>query len=338
MRGHRAWVAASLAATLFVSGCAASAATPTASSTAAPTASPTGTPTAAASPSPTAAISVPTTIATSPTPTFSAAAGATASASSVVTGFYLRSWSVAPVGPENSFGNAPAVISNGQLLSAIYSPGTDPYPLFAEPMRRTISQVGLARIVTEAQNDGLLGPAASFVCPHGAGDPMMAGTATDYLVLTVGGATHEMSAACPYQQPTPGPGAPAPATWAAFERFTKLLSNPAGWLGAEAGPQKPYDPTQLAVLVVPSDVSTDSAGPPDPANVVRWPLVTPFASFGIAAYGDRCAVVSGSDEARLLAVGKGASATAVFLDGTGAFAGLIVRAFMPGESDPCHAG
>jgi len=203
------------------------------------------------------------------------------------------------------------------------------------PTSRTISQVGLATIVAEAQGDGLLGPVTSFVCPHGASDPMMAGTGTDHLVLIVGGVTHESTASCPYEQPTTGPGARAPATWAAFEHFKTLLSDPASWLGTEVGSEAAYDASQLAILAGIWDVS---AGTPDPANVVPWPLAMPFASFGIASFGDRCAVVSGSDAATLLAVVKVASETTVFRDASGAFAALIVRAFMPGEPDPCYAG
>lgn len=327
MRGHRTWVAAAFAVTLIASGCSGTTATPTASAAASATAGASAT----ATPSDTAGASA--TATASPTP--ASGGTATASPTSAVSGFYLRSWSLAPVGPENSFGSVPIVISDGQFLSAKYSVGTDPYPLYAPPMRRTISQAGLTTIVAEAQHDGLLGTATSFVCPHGADDPMMAGTATDHLVLVVAGVTHETSASCPYQQPTPAPGTPAPATWAAFEHFKKLLSDPSSWLGAAAGPATPYDPSQLAVLALTSDTS---GGTPDPANVVKWPLATPFASFGIASYGDRCAAVSGSDAAALLAVVKGASATTMFRDGSGAFSELIVRVFMPGEPDPCQAG
>jgi hypothetical protein len=235
----------------------------------------------------------------------------------------------------NSFGSVPIVISEGQLLTAKYPAGTDPYPLYAPPTSRIISQVGLTTIIAEAQNDGLLGPVASFVCPHGANDPMMAGTGSDHLVLVVGGVTHETTASCPYQQPTPGPGSPAPATWAAFEHFRTLLSDPVSWLGAAVGPQTAYVATRLAVLAVMQDVSL---GTPDPASMVRWPLETPFASFGIESYGDRCAVVSGSDATTLLPVVKEAAATTVFRDANGVFAELIVRAFLPGEPDPCQVG
>lgn len=333
MRGHRAGVAAAFAAILFGSGCGGPTVTPTASATAPVTASAANTPLASATVMPTATAGVSAVAAASPTPVVGGTA--TASPSSAVAGFYLRSWGVAPVGPENSFGNVPTVISNGQLLSARYPVGMNPAPLYAQPTSRTITQAGLTTIVAEAQRDGLLGTATSFVCPHGADDPMMAGTGTDYLVLTVGGVTHQSTASCPYQQPTLGPGTPAPATWAAFEHFKSLLSDPASWLGAQVGSETAYDATQLAVLAVMQDVS---AGTPEPANVAQWPLATPFASFGIAFFGYRCAVVSGSAAATLLPVVKGASETTVFRDARGSFGDVIVRAFMPGEPDPCQAG
>jgi hypothetical protein len=307
--------------TLFASGCGGATVTPTPGATATPTATATATPTATA------------TAAASATPT--AGATATASPSSAVSGFYLRSWTLAPVGPQNSFGNVPLVISDGQLLTVKYPPSANTYPLYASPTRRTISQAGLATILAEAQHDGLLGTVTSFECPHDPNAGMMAGTGTDHLVVIVGGVTHEITASCPYEQPTPGPGAPAPATWAAFQHLKKLLSDPSSWLGAEAGPETTYDPDKLAVMVLTSDLSAET---PNPANVVQWPLAPPFASFGVAAYGDRCAVVLGADVAKLLPVVKVAYATTAFRDGSGAFAEVIVRAFMPGEPDPCSAG
>ena len=330
MRGHRAWAAAALTATLFAAGCSQPTVTPTPAAT--PMASAALTPTATASPSPTATAGASATSAASPLPT--AGATATASPSPVVSSLYLRSWSVAPVGLENTFGNVPTVISGDQLLSATYPVGTNPAPLYAQPTSRTISAAGLATILAEARFDGLLGAVSSFVCPHDPNAPMMAGTAIDHLVLTVDGLTHQLSASCPYQQPSPGPGAPAPATWAAFEHFKKLLSDPTSWLGAQAGPQMAYNATQLAVLEALTDVS---AGTPEPANVVQWPLATPFASFGVAFFGYRCGVVSGSDAARLLPVVKGASETTVFRDASGVFGDVIVRAFLPGEPNPCQA-
>jgi hypothetical protein len=268
---------------------------------------------------------------TEPTATPTAAtATPTASPAPVQSGLYLRFWSVAPIGPENSFGSAPQVISGGRLLTVTYPPVVDPYPLYHQPASRTITAAGLARIEAEARSDGLLGSATTFVCPHGAGDPMMAGTATDHLVLIVGGAKHEMTSACPYQEPAPGAGKPAASTWAAFQRFKKLLADPSSWLGSDVGPAIAYDPDSLAVLAE----ATDSSG--ERPSVADWPLA-PFASFGVDFAGGRCAVVSGSDAATLLPVVKTAIEATAFVDTDSVYADVVVRAFMPGEPNPCVA-
>ena len=49
-------------------------------------------------------------------------------------------------------------------------------------------------------------------------------------------------------------------------------------------------------------------------------------------------MVPGADVTKLLPVVKVAYGTTAFRDGSGAFAEVIVRAFMPGEPDPCSAG
>ena len=129
-------------------------------------------------------------------------------------------------------------------------------------------------------------------------------------------------------RPPPRPGLPS--------NISRTCSPiPRAGFGAQVGPETPYKATQLAVLAVLTDVS---AGTPEPANVAQWPLATPFASFGIAFFGYRCGVVSGSDAATLLPVVKGASETTVFRDARGVFGDVIVRVFMPGEPDPCQAG
>jgi hypothetical protein len=323
MRGHRGLGGVALAVMLFASGCGGATATPTAPATATASEAATAAATAAA-----ASESATATATSTPTPT--------SSPSATVSDLYLRFWSIAPIGPENSFGTVPLVVSGGQLLSVKYPSTADPYPLYVGPTRRTISAAGLAAIVSEAQRDGLLGASASFVCPHGPDDGMKAGTATQHLVLAVGGVSREMTASCPYVEPTPGPGLPAAATWAAFQRFVKLLADPSSWLGAQIGPATAYDPDRLAVLAVPMEAGPDaSAETPNPADVMAWPLATPFASFGVAAFGDRCAVVQGADVAKLLPVVKTANVSTVFRDSRGAYASLVVRAFMPGEPSPC---
>lgn len=247
---------------------------------------------------------------------------------------YLRSWTAhASIGPVNSFGNVPLVISNGELLSVTHPETAGPSPLFTSTERRSVSQAALRTILAEAETDGLLGEATSFVCPPDEnGGVVVGGPGPEFLVLVVNGVTHELSATCEGAQPSVPPGTPVPGTWAAFRRFTTLLSDPSSWLGAEIGPSVAYDPDRMAVLVIPLGSSPATL---DPAEVVPWPLAGRFASFGVPYAGNRCAVVSGPDAAALLAAVKPASADTVFRDGEGALAQLIVRTSMPGEPDPC---
>ena len=285
-----------------------------------------------AAPSPTATIPVPSSPAASPTgSTPTPAITPSPSPSSAALNLYLRAWQQhASIGPINSFGNVPRVISEGQLLAVPLATGGE-VPLFSAPERRSLSPVALETIVAEARTDGLLGTVTSFPCPP-SGDEVIGGPGPDFLVLGLGGVIYQLSATCATVRPSLAPGTPEPGTWAAFQHFLALLADPSAWLGAEVGPAVPYDPDRLAVLVVPVEAGAPS---PPPNQVVTWPLSTPFATFGAPFAGARCAVATDADVAPLLAAVKPVGAEAVFRDGTGALATLIVRAFMPGEPNPC---
>jgi hypothetical protein len=250
---------------------------------------------------------------------------------------YLRSWTEnGSIGPVNSFGAVPIVISDGQLMTVRYTATGSPVPLYTAPERRSVSQAGLSTIMVEAGADGLLGTDTTFDCPPDEnGGDIIGGPGPRFLVLTVNGVTRELRAGCSTVEPTPALGTPQPATWAAFQRFRSLLADPASWLGSEIGPAVTYDPDKLAVLAVALDSTAPSPGP---ADVVRWPLATAFASFGVAFNGYRCAVVSGPDATALLAAVRPANTSTAFRDARGALAQLVVRAFMPGEPDPCAGG
>ncbi len=294
------------------------------------------TPTPGPAATPTAPASAPATTSAGPTQT----AGATASPSPSAIDLYLRFWTTYPsIGPVNSFGSVPLVISDGQLMTVEYTANARLSRLYRVPTRRALSQAGLARIVAEARDDGLLGSETSFKCPEavssGVVGDVQGGAGPSFLVLMVNGVGYDVTASCSSVAPTAAPGTPVPGTYAAFQRFQKLLSDPSSWLGAEVGPETAYDPDRLAVLAIPFDTS---AGSPEPAQVVKWPLATPFASFGVAYAGGRCAVVTGADATALATAVKPTDITAVSRDGGGDFAQLVVRAFMPGEPDPCAGG
>jgi hypothetical protein len=297
MRSHRGFVAAICVAALSASACGSSGAT--------------------RAPSPAAS-----------TPTTTAAPSSSPSPST----FYLRWWTTAPLGPEDLFATAPLVISDGALLSVVYPEEGSIYPLFIQPTSQTITDAGLAKIEAEARDDGLLGPVTEFECDHAPGAQPLEGAATSHVVMIVDGETHELTASCDYAQPTPAPGTPVPATWAAFERFESYLGDPESWLGADLGPATTYDPDSLAVLAIPLPDDVDV-----PDNLVTWPLGD-FATFGSVFQGGetRCAMVSGADEATLLAVIKPLPLEAVFVDGDNDVRLLVVRALMPGEPDVCN--
>jgi hypothetical protein len=313
MAGHRASLRTGLVLLIIASGCGGAVVSPT-PSPAQPT--PPATATMTAAPTPTTTPSPP------PSP------------STAAISLYLRSWTIHPsIGPVNNFANAPRVISGRELLAVTYRATDDRVPLYTAPERRSLSEAALTTIVAEARNDGLLGTNDTFVCPPDEnGGESVGGSGSDFLVLIVDRVASELTAACSSPRPSLAPGIPEPATWAAFQRFRTLLSDPSSWLGAEVGPPVAYDPDQLAVVVRPSDAS---APKPNPADVVAWPLAGRFRSFGVSFAGERCAVVSGADAAALLTTVSSADADTAVRDGGGTFAQLIVRPLMPGEPDPC---
>jgi hypothetical protein len=258
-------------------------------------------------------------------------AGATPTPGSSAGVFYLRAWQTQALAPENTFTWLPiATISNGQFIDGqvavimIYSG-----PLWAGPSVRTISQAGIDTIVAEARRQGLLGvgPEHDFI------DEAVEGGAVGHLELIVDGVRYELSG---------DPAAlmrcrciPEPGTNGAFAVFWQRLTDVPGWLGQEVGESSAYDPDRLAVLAQ-MPVEDGSGITP---NEVDWPLTTPLASFGTAfgSTGERCAVVSGTDLAKLLPVVKEANQLTRFVDSSGARRTLLVRALLPGEPNPCPA-
>ena len=299
MRLHRGMVAAVCVSVLAVSACGSS------SQTKKPSPTPTPSPTTAPTPSPT------------PVPTDAA-------------NFYLRWWTTSSLDPLEAFSTAPMVISAGKLMTITWPDEADTYPLYVSPMSQTVSEAGIATIEEEARNDGLLGTTTHFTCQHDPKAQPITGSSVSHLVLNIDNQDYEMSADCAYEQPSPN-AHPQPGTWAAYEKFENLISDPKAWLGGALGPKVAYVPDGLAVYAYPLSDSEDV-----PDDSVDWPL-QPFASFGsdYAGDGSRCGMVNGDDARSLLAVVKPLTQDAIFVDQNGSPRHVMVRALLPGEPDLC---
>jgi hypothetical protein len=240
-------------------------------------------------------------------------------------GFYLRAWETQALAPQYTFTRLSIVtISDGQLIDGrVAIPAIYPGPLWIGPSARPISTTGIASIVSEARSLGLLGAKSDFT------DGGVAGATTGHVQMVVEGVTYDLTGSVSVSD---GVSA-TPGTAAAFEAFWQKLADTTGWLGTALGAATPYEPARLAVLAMPP--VEPSAG--INANEVPWPLVTPFNSFGTAygGTGNRCAVVSGADLAKLLPVVKQSNQLTRFVDGDGVKDSLLVRVLVPGEASPC---
>jgi hypothetical protein len=241
-------------------------------------------------------------------------------------GFYLRAWQTQALAPQYTFGSLPAAtISDGQFYDGMVAiPMIYPGPIYTGLSSQTLSAAGIARIVAEAQADGLLGATTNFV------QQALPGGISCNVEIVVDGTTHDLIGQCP------SAAAPAlidPGTPAAFAAFwTKLTSVPT-WLATDLGPSVSYQPARLAVLVGPPSDATGGMAP----NEKPWPLSTPFASFGAqsGSVDYRCAIVSGDDLAKLLPAVEASNGLTRFVDSDSVRKQLQVRVVLPGEPGPC---
>jgi len=243
-----------------------------------------------------------------------------------VTGFYLQAWQTQALAPQYTFGWLPPVtVAGGQYIDGrVAIPMIYPGPIYVGLSARTISPAGIAAIVAEARTDGLLGGESDF-----SGNPAP-GSILAHVRLVVDGVTYDLTGQLPTNATVV---ATSPGTAVAFAAFWNRIGTIDTWLAADLGESEPYSPADLAVLVTPPADAASGIVP----NQVPWPLASTFAAFGTPFGGSvyRCAVVWGSDLAKLLPVVQSANALTRFVDSTGATVSLQVRALMPGESSPC---
>jgi hypothetical protein len=240
--------------------------------------------------------------------------------------FYLRAWQTQALAPQYTFAwLAPVTIADGQFIDGnIAIPAIYPGPIYVGPQSRPISVAGTAAIVAEARKDGLLSDKSDFTA--GAAP----GSITTHIALTVDGVARELSGPAPIGSAA---DSAAPGTAAAYQSFWNQIMSINSWLAADLGQGKSFTPSSVAVLVTPPTEATAGIA----ANDKAWPLAAPFATFGKPFGGAtyRCATVTGTDAATLLAVATASNQLTHFADSTGAKASLQVRAMLPGESDPC---
>ena len=217
------------------------------------------------------------------------------------------------------FGEGTLIVPGPQI--EIY-PGPALPNLTATP----VSEDGIQAILQAAEDAGLMDGDKNYV------DMCISDAATTVFTTTADGTTSVVSAyALDAGQPSgtcgDGKDAAARAKLAAFQmKLTDLQSwLPAGSLGTE----RPYDPTELRVDVLP--YQGDAELPQDP---IEWPLDAPLDGFGEmvpnAPAATRCGVVTGDDLTTLLAEAKDANALTPWTSG-GTEYQLILRPLLPDE-------
>ena len=229
---------------------------------------------------------------------------------------------------EYTLGSTPfwSLFGDGTLI--VPGPQIEIYPGPALPnlTATPVSEDGIQAILEAARDAGLMDGDANY------GDMCIADAATTVFTTDAGGRTSIVSAyALDVGQPAGtcgnGEDADARVKLAAFQaKLTDLRSwLPPGSLGTE----RPYDPTQMRVFVLPYQGDTEL-----PQNPIAWPLEPPLDAFGEpvqnAPAATRCGVVTGDDLTTLLASARDANALTPWTSG-GTEYHLIFRPLLPDE-------
>jgi len=249
--------------------------------------------------------------------------------------FVIRaSWTQA-LPPRSTFGSLPILVvtTDGRVLTQGPVMEIYPGPLVAPVVERPISPGGVARLLQDASDAGILRPDGDFT-----GGTMMPGAAAARLQVVVDGVAYDLvgdangATPCPPTQSCP---APIPGTPAAFATYWYRLLDVAGWLEPELGPEREHTPAAYAVIVGP---------PPEPwpgAAPAVWPSdEPPLDRFGAPVKGEpgtRCGTADGGLADALRPLFAGATQLTPFVATASASAthGLTVRPLLPGDGDPC---
>jgi hypothetical protein len=229
---------------------------------------------------------------------------------------------------EYTLGSTPfwSLFGDGTLI--VPGPQIEIYPGPALPnlTATPVSEDGIQAILEAARDAGLLDGDANY------GDQCIADAANTVFTTTADGTTTVVSAyALDVGDPagTCGNDKDADAR-AKLADFQAKLTDLRSWLpNGSVGTERPYDPTEMRVYVLP--YRGDAELPQDP---IEWPLDGSVDSFGEpfenAPSDTRCGVVTGDDLTTLLAAARDANALTPWTSG-GAEYQLIFRPLLPDE-------
>jgi hypothetical protein len=265
----------------------------------------------------------------SPAPSGSPGPSGSPSASPAPEQVIIRAWTTQALPPPAQFTTGASVaIADGKVIVPGAMILIYPGPLLPPLVERPISQIGISRILEAAQAAGLLQG------PEDLTGGIPPGGITGHILFVLGGQEREVIG-------DPGkqimcittPCVPPAGTPEAFGSYWAQLSNPASLAGeSELGPEGPYVPTRVAVLV--TDPPADDPGL-EP-GIAQWPLITPIREFGAQLGTDRCGLVEGAELPAFLTAAGQANQLTRWTDGTTGDRVLIVRPLLPGEPDPCR--
>jgi hypothetical protein len=229
---------------------------------------------------------------------------------------------------EYTLGSTPfwSLFGDGTLI--VPGPQIEIYPGPALPnlTATPVSEDGIQAILEAARDAGLMDGDANY------SNQCIADAATTVFTTNADGTTTVVSAyALDVGEPAGTCGnekdAEARAKLAAFQaKLTDLRS----WLpNGSVGTERPYDPTEMRVYVLP--YQGDAELPQDP---IEWPLEPPLDAFGEPVQNGpghtRCGVVTGENLTTLLAAAGKANALTPWTSG-GTEYHLIFRPLLPDE-------
>ncbi|MGK2850388.1 MAG: hypothetical protein ACSLFN_05705 [Candidatus Limnocylindrales bacterium] len=265
-----------------------------------------------------------------------ASPSASSSPSPAPAGFSLRAWVTQAIEPVSAFSTGgPSVAIVGDRV-IVHGPidAMFPGPILPNLQQRPISQAGIDAIVAAAKAAGLLDGPIDLV-----GEPLP-GAQVGHVRFVIDGVEREVVGRTDSQivcitTPCEAP----PGTPEAFGGFWSLLSNLDAWIAGELGAQAAYDPERLAILL--TEPRLDATLPPVSKP---WPLEEPMATFGVVFATPlgtppvRCGVVEGDALAAVLLAFRDGNALTRWTSPGGDQRGVVVRALLAGEPDPCLPG